>query len=56
VAANKQSGAKPAETARAADLLAKLAAGIAIDQRDPPPGYDPYAAKLALIGAIGEVR
>jgi len=56
VAANKQSGAKPAETARAADLLAKLTAGIAIDQRDPPPGYDPYAAKLALIGAIGEVR
>jgi hypothetical protein len=56
VEAARAAGGKADAAGKAAKLLERLTAGIAIDQREAPPGYDPYATKLAVVQALEELR
>ena len=56
IQANEQAGRKPTETKRAADLLDGMTAAVALNQRTPPEGFDPYAFKLEVIRALEALR
>lgn len=55
VAANEQANRKPAETRRAQEWLTALTAGVAINQRRPPEGYDADALKRQAIALLESV-
>jgi hypothetical protein len=51
IAANRQAGRKPAETANAEALLKGLTDSVAINQRGAPDGYDAGKMKAEVVKA-----
>ncbi|MFQ6133469.1 MAG: hypothetical protein ACE5R4_15610, partial [Armatimonadota bacterium] len=56
IQANEQAGRKHEATKRAADLLNGVTAQVALNQRTPPPRFDPHDFKLQVIRALEELR